>query len=163
MKKKAIGTADRKFLLEAIAESAANARSGAGGPFGAVVVKNGKIVGRGRNRVTQRRDPTAHAEVMAIRDACRRLKSHDLSGATVYASCEPCPMCFSAVLWSRAKRLVYANTQADAAAIGFDDAAFWRAVKIWPATETLKAQHLPDRSAQAAFGRWFTNPKRRKY
>jgi len=163
VKKQKIGKTDRKFLLEAIAESAANARSGAGGPFGAVVVKNGRIVGRGRNRVTASRDPTAHAEVVAIRDACRRLKSHDLSGATVYASCEPCPMCFSAILWSRAKRLVYANTQRDAAAIGFDDAAFWRAVKIWPKTETLAALHAPDPMALATFGQWFTNPKRKSY
>jgi len=163
VKKRKISKTDRRFLLEAIAESAVNARSGAGGPFGAVVVKDGKIVGRGRNRVTARRDPTAHAEVVAIRDACRRLKSHDLSGATVYASCEPCPMCFSAILWSRAKHLVYANTQRDAAAIGFDDADFWRAVRIWPETEALAALHLPDPAARAAFGRWFTNPKRKSY
>jgi tRNA(Arg) A34 adenosine deaminase TadA len=154
---------DRRFLQAAIAESAANARSGKGGPFGAVVVLNGRVVGRGRNRVTESCDPTAHAEVVAIRDACRRLKSHDLSGAAVYASCEPCPMCFSAILWSRASRLVYANSQEDAAAIGFDDAAFWRAVKSWPRTKAVAARRLPDDAARAAFARWLANPKSRRY
>jgi tRNA(Arg) A34 adenosine deaminase TadA len=154
---------DRRFLAAAIAESAANARSGKGGPFGAVVVKNGRIVGRGRNRVTESRDPTAHAEVVAIRAACRRLGSHDLSGATVYASCEPCPMCFSAILWSRATRLVYANSQKDAAAIGFDDAAFWRAVKTWPRTQAIDARRLADARARAAFARWFGNSKKTPY
>jgi tRNA(Arg) A34 adenosine deaminase TadA len=101
-------------------------RLGDGGPFGAVVVRHGKIVGRGWNRVTSTNDPTAHAEVTAIRDACRRLKSFRLEDCEIYASCEPCPMCLAAIYWARFGRIFYASGRRDAAAAGFDDDSIYR-------------------------------------
>ncbi|MBC7370217.1 MAG: nucleoside deaminase [Bdellovibrionaceae bacterium] len=108
-------------MKRAIQLSAENMRAGAGGPFGAVIVKNGQIVGEGFNQVTSTNDPTAHAEVVAIRNACRGLNSFDLSGAEIYASCEPCPMCLAAIYWARIDKIYFANTRQDAAAIDFDD------------------------------------------
>lgn len=96
-------------------------RANAGGPFGAVIVKNGKIIGEGWNQVTSTNDPTAHAEVVAIRNACKAASSFDLDGAEIYTSCEPCPMCLSAIYWARLKTIYYANDRKDAAAIQFDD------------------------------------------
>ena len=92
-----------------------------GGPFGCVIVKDGQVIGRGNNKVISTHDPTAHAEVVAIRDACRHLNSHQLSGCTIYTSCEPCPMCLGAIYWARPDRIVYACTREDAASINFDD------------------------------------------
>ena len=92
-----------------------------GGPFGAVIVKNGKIIGEGFNKVTANNDPTAHAEVEAIREACKNISNFDLAGAEIYTSCEPCPMCLSAIYWARLEKVYYANTKKDAAAIEFDD------------------------------------------
>lgn len=112
---------DETFMSEAVA-LARRALDDDGGPFGAVVVREGEIVGRGRNRVLALSDPTAHAEVLAIRDACRRLGTHDLSGCTVYTSCEPCPMCLGALLWARVDRIVYAVGREGATRAGFDDA-----------------------------------------
>lgn len=110
-----------RFMLEAIRLSRTHMMKGHGGPFGAVVVKNGRIIGRGWNQVTSSNDPTAHAEVMAIREACKKLKTYDLSSAVIYTSCEPCPMCLSAVYWARIGKIYYANTRKDAAEIEFDD------------------------------------------
>jgi tRNA(Arg) A34 adenosine deaminase TadA len=110
-----------KFMRAAITLSEASMDSG-GGPFGAVIVKNGKIVGRGMNRVTIHNDPTAHAEIEAIRDACKKLSSFQLNGCIVYSSTEPCPMCFGAINWARPRAVYFANGKEDAAAIGFDDA-----------------------------------------
>ncbi len=97
-----------------------------GGPFGAVVVQDGRIVGMGNNQVTLSNDPTAHAEIMAIREACQRLNTFQLTDCELYTSCEPCPMCFSAIYWARIKKIYYANTQQDAADIGFDDAVLYQ-------------------------------------
>lgn len=113
-----------EFMREAIRLAAESATSG-GGPFGAVIVKDGAIVGRGQNRVVPDRDPTAHAEVLAIRQACRALDTHDLSGCEIYASCEPCPMCLGAIYWARIDQIYYASTRDDAAAAGFDDSLFY--------------------------------------
>src|SRR5437763_861508 len=110
-----------KFMRAAIRLSIDMMRCGKGGPFGAVVVKAGKIVGRGCNEVTSSNDPTAHAEIVAIRDACKRLKTFQLDGCDVYTSCEPCPMCLSALYWARVRRVYYGNTRKDAARIAFDD------------------------------------------
>src|SRR6476619_2336431 len=112
---------NEKFMREAISLSIKKMRSGAGGPFGAVVVQGREIVGKGWNQVTSANDPTAHAEVVAIRDACRRLKTFQLDDCELYTSCEPCPMCLSAIYWARLKRVYYANTRKDAARIQFDD------------------------------------------
>jgi len=113
-----------KFMREAIRLAQESAATG-GGPFGAVVVKDDAIVGRGQNRVVPDRDPTAHAEVLAIRQACRALDTHELGGCEIYASCEPCPMCLGAIYWARLDMVYYSSTRDDAAAAGFDDSLFY--------------------------------------
>lgn len=110
-----------KYMEVAIELSNDNFNKNYGGPFGACVVKNGEIIGKGMNQVIKNCDPTAHAEVMAIRDACRNINSHDLTGCTLYTSCYPCPMCLSAIIWSNITMVYYANTKEDAADIGFRD------------------------------------------
>ena len=115
-----------EFLREAIRLSIEKIEDNEGGPFGAVIVRNGEIVGRGWNRVTSTNDPTAHAEVVAIRDACSHLKMFSLAGCEIYCSCEPCPLCLAAIYWSRLDRIYYAATCDDAAAAGFDDRNFYR-------------------------------------
>ena len=114
-----------EFMRAAISESKRGMDQNEGGPFGAVIVKDGKIIGRGNNKVTSDNDPTAHAEVTAIRDACKQLENFDLNGCEIYTSCEPCPMCLAAIYWSRIDTIYYANTQKDAADIQFDDAFFY--------------------------------------
>lgn len=109
------------FMKEAIAESAKNLETGHGGPFGAVIVKDGVIVGRGHNEVIKNNDPTCHGEMQAIRDACKHLGTYDLSGCELYTSAEPCPMCLSAIIWANIKTVYYGNSAKDAAAIGFRD------------------------------------------
>lgn len=121
------------FMKKAIELSRRNVESGKGGPFGAVVVKNGKIIGEGWNKVTATNDPTAHAEVEAIRDACKKISNFDLSGCEIFTSCEPCPMCLSAIYWARLASIHFANTKKDAAHIKFDDDFIYQ--------EIPKAQH----------------------
>jgi guanine deaminase len=116
--------ANERFMREAIRLAAESAKTG-GGPFGAVVVRDGVIVGRGQNRVVPERDPTAHAEVLAIRQACRALETHDLTGCEIYASCEPCPLCLGAIYWARIERIFYGSNRDDAASAGFDDSLFY--------------------------------------
>src|SRR3990167_1516342 len=111
----------KKFMSHAIRLSITKMVEGKGGPFGAVVVKNGKIIAEGFNKVTSTNDPSAHAEVVAIRNACKKLKSFQLTGCEIYTSCEPCPMCLGAIYWARPDRVYFANTREDAANIGFDD------------------------------------------
>ena len=113
--------AKEKFMLIAISEADNNLQTNEGGPFGAVVVKDDKIVGKGHNRVLINHDPTCHAEIEAIRDACKNLNTHDLTGCTLYTSCYPCPMCLSAIIWANIKKVYYGNTAKDAADIGFRD------------------------------------------
>ena len=125
-----------------------------GGPFGAVVVKDGAMVGEGRNRVEATGDPTAHAEIVAIRAAAARLATFDLGGCTLYASCVPCPMCLGAILWARIDRVVYAADRADAAAVGFDDAALYREVARPWAERSLAAGRLLTGEARAVFDAW---------
>src|SRR5476651_1509863 len=119
-----------KFMREAIRLSLSKMRGNHGGPFGAVVVRKGKIIGRGWNRVTSANDPTAHAEVTAIRDACRRLKTFRLDDCEIYTSCEPCPMCLAAIYWARLGKIHYGNGRADAARIGFDDAFLYDEIPL---------------------------------
>jgi tRNA(Arg) A34 adenosine deaminase TadA len=114
-----------QFMMEAIALSKKCITENQGGPFGCVIVKGDEIVGRGWNKVTSTNDPTAHAEVVAIRDACSRLGSFQLSGCEIYTSCEPCPMCMGAIYWARPARVYYGNTKEDAASIGFDDSLIY--------------------------------------
>lgn len=120
---------DPAFLREAIRLSLEMMEANEGGPFGAVVVRNGEIVGRGWNRVTSANDPTAHAEVVAIRDACSHLKNFSLAGCEIYSSCEPCPLCLAAIYWSRLDHIYYAAGCDDAAAAGFDDRNFYREIR----------------------------------
>src|SRR4249919_1609485 len=112
---------EKGFLERAIELSRKGMKDGAGGPFGCIIVKGDNIVGEGWNKVTSSNDPTAHAEVVAIRDACGKLGTHQLTGCEIYASCEPCPMCLGAIYWARPNKVVYANTKEEAAAIEFDD------------------------------------------
>lgn len=117
-----------QFMQEAIRLSRIYMLKGDGGPFGAVIVKHGKIIGRGWNQVTSTCDPTAHAEMVAIRQACKRLKTFELAGATIYSSCEPCPMCLAALYWARIEKIYYANTRKDAASVDFDDDFLYREI-----------------------------------
>ncbi|MBM3523072.1 MAG: nucleoside deaminase [Alphaproteobacteria bacterium] len=144
---------DDDALRRAIALASASVARG-GGPFGAVVVKDGRIVGEGSNRVTLENDPSAHAEIVALRDACRRLGTFKLDGAVVYSSCEPCPMCWSAIQWSRAARVCFGASQEDAAAAGFDDAVFWREVTLPPERRAVRSERRLPREALAPFDAW---------
>ena len=120
----------QKFMQRAIELSKLGMESGQGGPFGCVIVKDGKIVGEGANAVTSSNDPTAHAEVVAIRDACKNLKAFQLDGCILYTSCEPCPMCLGAIYWARPDKVFYANTREDAADIGFDDDFIYKEINL---------------------------------
>ena len=117
-----------------------NLRTNVGGPFGACVVKDGKIIGRGSNNVLSTNDPTAHAEIMAIRDACKYIDSYDLSGCILYTSCYPCPMCLSAIIWSNIKNVYYGNTKEDAASIGFRDDEIYNFIKNMDNNPLLKLE-----------------------
>jgi guanine deaminase len=143
-----------KFMREAIRLSIQMMRRGKGGPFGAVVVRNGKVVGLGSNQVTSTNDPTAHAEILAIRQACKRLKTFQLEDCELYTSCEPCPMCLSAIYWARLGRVFYANTRQDAARIDFDDEFIYREVALPIGKRKLKMKQLLREEALAAFAEW---------
>jgi tRNA(Arg) A34 adenosine deaminase TadA len=143
-----------KFMREAIRISIAKMRANCGGPFGAVVVCGGKIVGRGWNQVTSTNDPTAHAEVTAIRDACRRLKTFQLEDCELYTSCEPCPMCLSAIYWSRLKKVFYGNTRQDAAKIEFDDEMIYHEVSLPIRKRKIPMKSLLRGEALKAFAEW---------
>jgi tRNA(Arg) A34 adenosine deaminase TadA len=151
------------FMKRAIELSRMNMQAGAGGPFGAVVVKDGKIVGEGWNQVTSSNDPTAHAEVVAIRNACRALDTFKLSGCTIYTSCEPCPMCLAAIYWARLDRIVYANTHTDAAAIGFDDAFLYRELNLPLERRQVPASRLLADEAHRVFEEWAAKPDKIPY
>lgn len=142
------------FMRDAIALSRSNMQANTGGPFGAVIVKDGKVVGRGANKVTTANDPTAHAEVVAIRDACKNLNDFSLKGCTIYSSCEPCPMCLSAIYWARLDHLYFANTQQDAADIDFDDSFLYEQVALPMETRTLPCQHILRDEALSVFQEW---------
>ncbi len=131
---------DEQFLEEAIRLAVENVHTGTGGPFGAVIVREGAVLARGGNRVTAAHDPTAHAEVQAIRAACRDLGTFQLDGCTLYASCEPCPMCFGAIYWARLDRVVFAARSEDAARYGFDDSHIYQEVRQ-PVDKRLRTFH----------------------
>lgn len=154
---------DAPFLREAIRLSRDRMRQGRGGPFGAVVARDGAIVARGWNAVTSSNDPTAHAEVVAIRRACRKLDSFSLAGCVLYASCEPCPMCLAAAYWARVDRLVYAATRDDAARAGFDDAVIYREVPLPPGDRSLPTDTLLRAEAVAVFDEWLAKADRVEY
>jgi guanine deaminase len=145
---------NEKFMREAIRISIQKMRANHGGPFGAVVVRKGKIVGRGWNRVTSTNDPTAHAEITAIRDACERLGKFQLDDCELYTSCEPCPMCLAAIYWSRLKRVFYGNTRKDVAKIQFDDDWIYREIAKPISKRKIPMQQLLRGEALKAFAEW---------
>lgn len=144
---------DAEFMREAIRLSSDNVDNG-GGPFGAVIVRNGEIVATGVNRVVPNNDPTAHAEVCAIRAACQKLGTFELDDCTIYSSCEPCPMCLSAIYWSRIKRLCYANTKHDAKDIDFDDSFIYDQLDLPYEQRSIKCEHFLRDEALGAFRKW---------
>lgn len=141
------------FMLKAIELSKKNIDKG-GGPFGAVIVKDGKIISTGTNRVTAKNDPTAHAEVNAIRKAARKLGTFDLAGCDIYTSCEPCPMCLGAIYWAHIDKIFYGNTKKDAADIGFDDSFIYDELKLDYADRKVKIVQLLPEKAIEAFEKW---------
>lgn len=154
---------DLTYLREAIALARAGAAAGLGGPFGAVLVDEGRIVGRGQNQVTSANDPTAHAEIVALREACATLRRFHLTGATLYTSCEPCPMCLAAAYWAHVGRIVFACTRDDAAAIGFDDAFLYREIATPSTSRRIPCDAILREEGLAAFRLWMENPRRTPY
>jgi tRNA(Arg) A34 adenosine deaminase TadA len=151
------------LLRRAIQLARDHSADGRHGPFGAVLVQGGQVVGEGWNQVVALGDPTAHAEVMAIRNACARLGTHDLTGATIYCSCEPCPMCLSAIYWARISRVFFAASAQDAAEAGFDDSAILRELRSGWGERTLeRGQHLREEGRQVLKA-WAENPAREEY
>jgi tRNA(Arg) A34 adenosine deaminase TadA len=145
---------EQKFLERAIELSREGMRSGKGGPFGCVIVKDGTIIGEGCNQVATSNDPTAHAEIVAIRNACKTLNSFQLTGCDVYASCEPCPMCMGAIYWARPQRVIYANTKQDAAAINFDDKFIYDEIEKADSEKAIVFIHYPAKKAIEVFEEW---------
>ena len=155
--------ADTRFVREAIRVARDRMLEGRAGPFGAVIVRDGVIVARGWNAVTSSLDPTAHAEVVAIRRACRKLGMFSLAGCVLYSSCEPCPMCLAATYWARIDRLVHAASRDDAARAGFDDAFLYEQVPLPPAERSLPTSQLLRPEAVAVFDAWLAKPDRVPY
>jgi guanine deaminase len=151
-----------KFMEEAISLSIENAKKG-GGPFGAVIVKNNEIIARGVNRVTLNNDPTAHAEIQAIRKACQKIKSYDLSGCTIFSSCEPCPMCLGAIYWAHLDKVYYVNSRRDAQDIGFDDNFIYSELSLPVSKRTIPFVHLEIEEAKIAFQIWEKLENKIKY
>ena len=137
--------------------------NGDGGPFGCVVVKNGEIVGEGSNRVTSTNDPTAHAEIVAVREACDRLGSFQLTDCEIYTSCEPCPMCLGAIYWARPAAIYYAGTREDAAKAGFDDELFYSEIEKPNEERHLRMQQMLKEGSQQVFQRWIAKPDKIEY
>jgi len=145
---------EKGFLERAIELSRQGMTKEHGGPFGSVIVRSDKIVGQGCNMVIATNDPTAHAEIIAIREACKRLKSFQLHDCDIYTSCEPCPMCLGAIYWARPKRVIYANTRFDAAAIDFDDDFIYQQINTDMLQRTIRFIHEPHPSALQVFEEW---------
>lgn len=156
-------TTEHKYMLRAIELSSIGSKQGHGGPFGAVIVKDGIIIGEGFNMVTSTNDPSAHAEVVAIREACKKLGSFQLEGCIIYTSCEPCPMCLGAIYWARPEKVVYANTRFDAAEAGFDDAFIYNELNLAPASRKISMVHSPEEKAKEVFVEWVKNPEKIDY
>lgn len=154
---------EKEFLERAIALSREAVATGQGGPFGCVVVKEDRIIGEGCNRVTSTNDPTAHAEIVAIRAACKHLDTFQLTGCEIYTSCEPCPMCLGAIYWARPERVIYANTKRDAAAIEFDDDFIYDEINTAIGDRRILFIHSPHPQAMAVFNEWAGLVSKRPY
>ena len=153
---------DESLIRQAIDLAMENVRRG-GGPFGALVVKDGIVIAKGANQVTSLCDPTAHAEVVAIREACRVLGHFQLSGCDLYTSCEPCPMCLGAIYWARPERVYFAATQDDAAAAGFDDSFIYRQIELPHSERSIPMIHLQNGQSSAPFEAWINQANRKSY
>lgn len=151
------------FLHEAIKEARKGVKSSHGGPFGAVIVKGGKIIARGHNRVTSSNDPTAHAEITAIRQACTKLKSFELKDCILYSSCEPCPMCLGAIYWARLKALFFAADRIRAAASNFDDAVIYKEVPLSPGKRSLPTVCIKIPGRNLPFDEWDAKADKTEY
>ncbi len=143
-----------KFMKEAISLARENLKLKNGGPFGAVIVKDGKIVGRGMNTVTSNNDPTAHAEINAIREACENLQSFQLTGCDIYSSCEPCPMCLGAIYWARPRKIYFAASRHDAAKAGFDDEDIYHEIELPFTKRKLPTEQFSQADAIELFNTW---------
>lgn len=154
---------ENKFMKRAVALSLEKMRADQGGPFGAVIVREGEIIAEGWNQVTSTNDPTAHAEIVAIRRACDALGLFNLQDCDIYTSCEPCPMCLGAIYWARLRRVYFANTRADAAKIGFDDEFIYREIATEIQARTIPSQQMESADAQRAFREWTENPDKTRY
>ena len=153
---------NREFMDMAIALSAENVDRG-GGPFGAVIVRDGEVIATGVNRVTALNDPTAHAEVSAIRAACRAVADFKLPGCVVYSSCEPCPMCLSALYWAGVKKIFYGNTKEDAEKIDFSDKFIYDEIDLPPCRRSIPGVHVENSGAIRAFEKWASKPDKTRY
>lgn len=153
----------RPFMKEAIRLAKEGMNNGDGGPFGAVVVKDGTIIGRGNNKVLTTNDPTAHAEIVAIRDACKSLGHFQLDDCILYTSCEPCPMCLGAIYWARPRVFYYACTREDAAKINFDDDFIYREINLDPANRSIPAQNIMREEGISNFDLWSTKSDKTLY
>lgn len=151
------------FMKRAVELSRKGMEAGEGGPFGAVVVRDGKVIAEGNNRVIIDNDPTAHAEVVAIRRACEKLGSFQLTGCELYTSCEPCPMCLGAVYWARPGVVYFANTRNEAAEIAFDDDFIYHEIEKFPAERSIPFINVPHPEARAVFAEWFENEHKVQY
>ena len=154
---------DREFMMRAIELARVGMSANAGGPFGAIVVRDGEIIGEGNNRVTSTNDPTAHAEIIALRQACENLQNFQLDGCTIYTSCEPCPMCLGAIYWARPERVVYACNREDAAAIGFDDKFIYDELEKPNDDRELALVSLMRDDALKVFAEWSAKPDKIEY
>lgn len=152
-----------RFVEQVVRMAEESARSGLGGPFAALVVRDGEVIGRGVNRVTSALDPTAHAEVQALRDACARIGDFRLDGAVLYASCMPCPMCYAAIYWARIAQVYYAADAQQAEAVGFDDVAISADLGRMPERRAVPCRHLHSARADEPFRVWLQYPNRVEY
>src|SRR6267154_1259037 len=152
-----------EFMRRAIALALENVRSGRGGPFAALVVKDGRVLAEGTNRVTSANDPTAHAEIIAIREACRALGDFQITSCDLYTTCEPCPMCLGAIYWARPARVFYAGVAADAADAGFDDAFIYEELRRPPESRRIPMTQLMREESLAIFAAWKQQPNKTQY
>ena len=156
-------TDKKQFMKEAVKAALRGMNNNEGGPFGCVIVKDGEIVGRGNNKVTSTNDPTAHAEVTAIRDACKNLDSFQLDGCEIYTSCEPCPMCLGAIYWARPDKLYFSCTREDAADIGFDDDFIYKEIPLPIHERKIETKQIMQKEGLGVFKAWTDKTNREMY
>lgn len=158
-----INSSNKQFMLRAIELAQTGMDKNIGGPFGAVIVKNGKIIGEGKNSVTSTNDPTAHAEIIAIRNACKNLDSFQLSNCEIYCTCEPCPMCLGAIYWARIHKIYYAANRTQAAEGGFDDEFIYNQISLAPEKRSIESLHIMESHGIEVFKHWIEKPDKTPY